>query len=239
MNCTRSLALLSAALYLIATVSPGNASADERDRCSEVAKAGRALVTVTSDANCKLTINGEAKGTLTANQPRDVEAAGGKQVIDCASTEVSGAATQDTLLLGGGCGSMTFEVAQAWHRFTADKGGAVADADTGLRWIQSDNGADIDWNGAKQYCAGKSGRLPTEKELSQLHTGGAVRVKCGEYSCMLSHLFRLSGRFLWSSSPFETDQAIIIGFAGQRPAVQSVKQSVAKDARALCVSAAK
>jgi hypothetical protein len=69
MNPAKRYFVLSAAFYLFAAASSRNAWAEEKDRCSEVAKAGRALVTVTSDANCKLTINGEAKGTLTANRP--------------------------------------------------------------------------------------------------------------------------------------------------------------------------
>ncbi len=235
---SRLLGLAGAALCLATITSSRSAQAEERDRCSEVAKAGHSLITVTSDANCKLTINGESKGTLAANQARDVETGGGKKVFECASSEFPGAVTQDTLSSGGGCGTVTFEVAQTWRRFSAQKNGSVADTDSGLSWMPSDNGADIDWTGAKKYCADKGGRLPTEKEMRELHAGEALRTPCGGYPCKMSNLFHLSARFLWTSSLYEGDQAIIIGMAGQRPAVQSVKLTVTKDARALCVAAA-
>jgi hypothetical protein len=232
---TRFLCRLGAVLCLLTVAAASIArAADEDALCNAAAKAGRGRITVTSDAPCKLTVNGEPQGALAASQPRTVEGGGEKRVIRCASTEVPGAATEEVSLTQG-CGSVTFEVAAAWHRFSAAKDGGVRDADSGLSWLAADNGGDVDWAGAGKYCAAKGGRLPSDKELRALHTEGAVRTRCGEFTCMMSHLFHLSGRFFWTSTPFEPDQAVAIGMAGQRPAVQSVKRSMAKDARALCV----
>lgn len=242
MRLAKELVVLGfAAVCFLGAASPSPAWAQEDDdaACAAAEKAGKALVNFVTDASCKLTVNGEAHGVLTANQQRAIAIADERQKIQCASTEIPGAVAEieDSL---AGCGStVNFELANTWRRFTAGKNGTVTDTETGVTWLQSDNGADIDWAGAKKYCAEKGGRLPTDAELRPLHTEGKVTTPCGEYPCMMSHLFRLTSRFFWSSVPFEKDQAIVVGLAGFRPAVQSVKTNVSKDARALCVAGAK
>lgn len=225
----------AAVCLAVASSQPAWAQDDEDAACAAAEKKGRALVNFVSDATCKLTVNGEALGVLTANQQRTIEIPPDEQKISCASTEVAGAVAEMEDRLSG-CGStVTFEVNDFWRRFTAGKNGTVVDS-AGVTWLQSDNGGDVDWEGAKKFCAGKGGRLPTDGELRQLHSEGKVTTPCGEYPCNMSHLFRLSGRFFWSSVPFEKDQAIVVGLAGYRPAVQSVKTNVSKDARVLCVA---
>jgi len=204
--------------------------------CEAAQKAGQVLLTIKSDADCKLTINDKPEGVLAAGKERAVRAPKGKQVVRCASVAAPGAVARDERRMDEGCDSMDFEVAQVWRRFTAQKG-AVTDSESGLSWMQSDNGGDVDWSGAEKYCKSKGGRLPSDKELKQLHTGDALSTPCGEFPCFTSHLFRLSGRFFWTSTKFEGDQAIVVGMAGVRPAVQSVKLTTAKDARALCLAA--
>ena len=226
---------IAVACFVFAASSHPAWAQDEDPACAAAEKKGKALVNFVSDASCKLTINGQAYGVLTANQERAIEVPPEEQKISCASTDVSGAVVkvEESLV---GCGStVTFEVNDFWRRFTAGKNGTVVDA-AGVTWLQSDNGGDVDWEGAKKFCAGKGGRLPTDDELRQLHSEGKVTTQCGEYPCNMSHLFRLSGRFFWSSTPFEKDQAIVVGLAGVRPAVQSVKTNVSKDARVLCVA---
>ena len=231
------VAVSSAVVFLAVAAPVRNVSAQEEDPCEAAAKAGQVLLTVQADADCKLTVNGEPQGSLSANQEKTVKVAGGKQVVQCASVKFPGAMAKDEQLIESGCGSVTFEVGALWGRFNAQKDG-VKDAETGLTWAQSDNGKDVDWNGAKQYCSEKGGRLPTQEELRTLHLGDALNTPCGEFPCKVSQHFKLTGRFFWSSSTFE-DQAIVVGLAGARPAVQSTKPAMAKDVRALCVSAAK
>jgi hypothetical protein len=234
-----SVVLGFAAVCFVVAASPYPAWADEDAACAAAEKAGKALVNFVTDASCKLTVNGQGFGVLAANKERMIVIPDNEQKIQCASTEVPGAIAEIEDRLTG-CGStVTLEVANIWRRFTAGKNGTVTDAETGVTWLQSDNGSDIDWEGAKKFCAGKGGRLPTDGELRPLHTEGRVTTQCGEYPCMMSHLFRLTSRFFWSSVPFEKDQAIVIGLAGFRPGVQSVKTNVSKDARALCVVGAK
>lgn len=49
--------------------------------------------------------------------------------------------------------------------------GSVRDTKTGLVWAKSDNGGDIDWNGATNYCANKSGgwSLPTVAQAQSMY----------------------------------------------------------------------
>lgn len=226
------------AFCLVMAASAQSGVADEDDPCSKAADAGKVLLRVTSDANCKLTVNKEPHGALTANQERSITVAGGRLVTRCASTELAGAVADDEQEILAGCGTVTFEVAGAWRRFSAKKG-VVADAETGLSWIPSDNGGDVNWQGAKKYCADKGGRLPTKEELRQLYLGSAASTPCGEFPCRMSHLFRLSGRFFWSDSVFAPGQPIAVGFSGSAPGLQSVSETMTKDVRALCVAAAK
>lgn len=238
MRLERRFVSISIGVVCLVMAAPGgNVWAQEEDPCEAAAKAGQVLLTVVSDAECALTVNGKPYGTLSANKEKTITVGTQKQVTRCASVKFPGAVAQDEQLIESGCGSVTFEVNALWSRFTAQKNG-VKDSETGLTWAQSDNGKDIDWNGAKQYCTEKGGRLPTQEELRTLHLGDALNTPCGEFPCKVSQHFKLTGRFFWSSSTFEK-QVIAVGLAGARPAVQSIDPATAKDVRVLCVSAAK
>src|SRR5689334_15343472 len=71
------------------------------DRCAAVAKIGRVLATVASDAPCKLTVNGEPAGTLTANTPQEVRSAGGEQVYECTAADGNERAREVRRVEGG------------------------------------------------------------------------------------------------------------------------------------------
>ena len=59
--------------------------------------------------------------------------------------------------------------------FIVYRGGVVLDTRTGLMWAAWDNGSDIDWQGAKQYCENYRGvgytdwRMPTISELQAIY----------------------------------------------------------------------
>jgi cytochrome c len=76
---------------------------------------------------------------------------------------------------------------------------AFRDAKTGLEWTQSDNGSDINWNEATNYCDGKGGgwRLPSPAELQGIYDA-SQSVSCGRYICHASTKFRLTGYWFWS-----------------------------------------
>lgn len=60
-------------------------------------------------------------------------------------------------------------------RFKNNGDGTVTDAQTGLMWAASDNGRDINWADAREYCRTYSGgghtgwRMPTQDELAGLY----------------------------------------------------------------------
>ena len=71
------------------------------------------------------------------------------------------------------------EHATAADCFVKNNDGTVTDTQTGLMWADRDNGSDISWFNAENYCKGYSGggksgwRMPTQNELAQLHGSGA------------------------------------------------------------------
>ena len=205
------------------------------DRCASVAQIGQVLLTVTSDAACKLSVNREPHGALVANQPQTVMVSADEQSVECTAPDGSESA-RDEQRLGAGCGDVGFTVAERWRRFKAEKNGTVRDTTTGVLWKASDNGGDTDWESAKKYCQAQGARLPGRDELKALHDeSGALYTSCGDAYCRVSRKLRLSGRFFWSSTTFEGDQVFVVGFTGDRPTVQSVESITAKDVRALCV----
>lgn len=207
---------------------------EEEDRCEAVSKIDQVLTTVSSDAPCKLSVNGKVLGTLAANKPQEFMVPGGEQRYECVATDGKEAA-RTILLVGGGCSSVDFVSADLWKRFKEEKGG-VRDTQTGLLWKAADNGGDTDWESARKFCETAKGRLPTRDELKAIHDEtGALFAPCGEYACRVSRRFKLSGRFFWSGTPFETDQMMVVGMTGDRPTVQSVEPITAKDVRVLCV----
>ena len=87
-------------------------------------------------------------------------------------------------------------------RFEVIGGGSIKDSQTGLVWAQADNGSDINWKDAAQWCADHNARLPTIKELQGIYDEtGALSTSCGEYTCKVSPLFKLTAVFFWSSEP--------------------------------------
>ena len=79
--------------------------------------------------------------------------------------------------------------------------GRLRDSQTGLTWTQSDNGSDIDWNGANSYCQGKGMRLPSIDELAAIYgRAGGGTAGCGGHTCKVSPLFRLTSFWFWSGT---------------------------------------
>ena len=72
------------------------------------------------------------------------------------------------------------------QRFVDNGDGTVTDTLSGLMWAANDNGAEVDWPGAKGYCEGfRAGghsdwRMPTAAELRGLFdANGSRRATCG------------------------------------------------------------
>lgn len=78
---------------------------------------------------------------------------------------------------------------------------------TGLVWTRSDNGSDINWNDAKDWCArSPAWRLPTIEELASLYDPKLPQAKCGDFMCRVPHELRLTSPMFWSirsDGPYE------------------------------------
>lgn len=90
------------------------------------------------------------------------------------------------------------------------RSGMVRDRETGLMWSAEDNGYDIDWPSARQYCeeltlAGYSDwRLPTIDELATIYdsnnVSGTYRWSGRDWPIKTKRGFRLSQDFVWSET---------------------------------------
>jgi hypothetical protein len=100
-------------------------------------------------------------------------------------SDVSRIEFRDTQASSGSLSSQAGEVKRD-GRFIAYDDGTVLDTRTNLMWAANDNGSNIDWQGAKSYCANYRGggytdwRMPTQDELAGLYDAGKTqRSGCG------------------------------------------------------------
>jgi TolB-like protein len=95
-------------------------------------------------------------------------------------------------------------------RFIAYDNGTVLDTRTNLMWAAKDNGTDINWQGAKNYCENFTGggytdwRMPTIKELAGLYDPSKTyTAECKDlwktHDVHLTGLIRLTCWSPWSS----------------------------------------
>jgi len=106
----------------------------------------------------------------------------------------------------------------------------------GLEWADSDNGKDINWKKATQYCAtkGKGWRLPTEAELLASYQSGH-ETPCGWYTfkCKVSSNSRLTGPSFWTNDEFLPSEAWYIDLISGSVIGRSVEYK--NFVRALCI----
>jgi polyisoprenoid-binding protein YceI len=138
-------------------------------------------------------------------------------------------------------GPMATLAASPW--FAADSF-ALQDTRTGLEWTRADNGYDIDWTHAKEFCAHLPGkwRLPTIAELAAVYERSkAAGASCGASRCDISGPFRLSAEWFWSSDAVGTDGSdgaeLAWGLLMVNGARTKSVQYTGDGSRALCVRA--
>ncbi len=101
--------------------------------------------------------------------------------------------------------------------FIASDDGTVWDQRTNLLWAARDNGENINWQDAKDYCdnyngGGYSGwRMPTKDELIGLYD----RSIFGNNGFHITKLIKLSGGFLWTSE-IQGSEATVVNFLYDR-----------------------
>lgn len=119
-------------------------------------------------------------------------------------------------------------------RFTA-AGNSVRDAQTGLTWAAQDNGSDIDWNAAGNYCATLGGgwALPTMAELQGLYDeSGTLRQSCEGWNCKVTPTIRLTSHGFWSGESYDSSEAWFVSLTDDHRQLSPV---VNAGIRALCV----
>jgi len=93
-------------------------------------------------------------------------------------------------------------------RFIDNGNGTVTDKKTGLMWAAKDNGSDINWQDAKNYCDNYRGggytdwRMPTLDELAELYDNGKAKpAACGKaYTVRVAtNLIDVTCYYEWSS----------------------------------------
>jgi len=89
--------------------------------------------------------------------------------------------------------------------FIAYNNGTVLDTKTNLMWAAKDNGSNIDWQGAKNYCENYRGggytdwRMPTMDELAGLYDAAKTNKADSGHVVHLTELIRLTQTAHWSS----------------------------------------
>ena len=263
---------------------------------------------VETNADCKLTVDGVAKGTLRGESARQVELKPGEHRIQCASTALTTISVGQTKVVTTGQQAVVaFDLqaklteaskaedekkaeqakladeqrtrdeakqaeatrvaeeqrkaqeaqlaeaqrkaeetrdAEEQRKFQeaarnggfADLGnGVLKNVRTGLEWTQSDNGRDINWNDARNYCASKGGawRLPTVAELAAIYDKSSAVTRCGGVTCSVSPLFRLSSNWSWSRTQNGSSKVLYVDLNDGNRHFSNVGNPF--NSRALCV----
>ncbi len=121
-------------------------------------------------------------------------------------------------------------------RYLLRRQGAVHDSATRLDWADTDNGLDVNWVEAKEYCSklGPGWRLPSLKEfLGVIDTSMSTETSCGNRSCYTSSKFKLRSDTFWSGQEVEPPKgAFMFIFSVGSPFAGNAG---AKQARAWCL----
>jgi len=122
-------------------------------------------------------------------------------------------------------------------RFLVNEDGTVRDSQTGLIWAGEDNGNDIDWPSAQQYCQSKGSawRLPNVNELLRMYnTNDSDVQECvGLLTCRITPTIKVSGLTMWTSEKDSTTDAWYVYFNDGQQYSYSISSTQGK--RALCV----
>jgi hypothetical protein len=143
-----------------------------------IAVAKPANLLVHTDVDCKLSIDGKAKGIVTTHSPLRVSLPAGEHKLEAVDI-VSGARWADTLKANGQAGQEFAIPLRAAVTREELKKGYWTDPDTGLMWAAADNGSAIIYTRADFYCRNltlggfKDWTLPAIEDLSKLFGGPA------------------------------------------------------------------
>ena len=127
----------------------------------------KATLVIKTDTTCQLFINGKDRGQLEASTPQRLPVEPGEQLIQCVGadrrveqTETAEAGRQSVVQLNLPPPARFERVAEG-----------VKDNEQNLIWAERDNGSDINWTNATQYCSGLGSgwTLPNSDALSSMY----------------------------------------------------------------------
>ncbi len=135
---------------------------------AEAAKAAKkSTLVIKTDTTCQLAIKGEDRGTLEAQANQRLPVEPGKQLIECVSENRR---VEQTETVGAGRQSVVQLALPPPARFEPVSEG-VKDNKQNLIWAEHDNGSDINWTNATQYCSGLGSgwTLPSSAALLSMY----------------------------------------------------------------------
>lgn len=202
------------------------------------AESSMGTLIVEADRDCALSINGESRGRLVAGHAITMKVHAGDQLIECSAGVRQ--QVQSTAHIPGGEQKVVRLLVPSGERFEKVAGG-VRDNAQNVVWASHDNGTDIGWTQAGQYCQslGSGWRLPTTAQLLSLYDPNSQYAQTVRYMVMfgvtikpVTPLIRLTGIGYWSSEVNGSTQAFSVNLLNGYRGPYAV--SVTTGARALC-----
>lgn len=204
------------------------------------AEAAQGTLIVRADAVCSLRINTQDKGFLSANRSQTMKVNPGEQLIECDAGDGRLAEAVETVPTGEQ--RVVRLTVPPPARFVRVVDG-VQDNTQGIVWAGSDNGSDIDWNGAHSYCSDKGDgwSLPTVAQAQSMFdaTGQYPQPSSNQYGNWTiqpaTDVIRLSQgtAWLWTSERDDSSSAFSIKLTNGTRNSNPVSHS--NNERALCV----
>ena len=199
---------------------------------------------VTTDAACRLTVNGDDHGVLQPGEVKTLPVPPGDNLVRAYAIASDAvwlerpvavmAGRQRLVRLGLAAEVAQVEAEQRQQRaaerrrralrdrFAAPGDGTLRDVETGLQWTQRGNGYEVTWADAAAYCdeltaAGHDDwRLPALAELETIADAAFAPQPCGDYRCAVPPGLQPTSIIAWSATRTGASQAYGVNlFSGE------------------------
>jgi hypothetical protein len=225
--------------------------------CLSVRAGAQASTTlqVTTDMDCNWSLDGHPMGLLQTGDSKIVPVSLGEHRIRAATPDgVAVLRTKVEAFQGQTPVDIQLEVQHeqqlkvkqdkpAGESEKADASPTWTDPATGLMWARMDNGSDVNWNQATEYCSklqlagGSDWRLPTVEALKAIYDPDLslpAMWDAGEVHVHVKGNLRLSG-WIWSSSQGDVAGVrLVFPFTHEQP-IHGFPLDFSYNTRALCV----
>jgi hypothetical protein len=190
-----------------------------------------ASLLVTTDTNCDWKIDGVSQGRLNVDDAKVVKTTAGEHLLQ--ATSADGQLKWQATVTADPSAQKLVKIP------LSDMLPYWTDPATGLMWARKDNGSDVDWNQASNYCANLQlggysvWRLPTIDELQGIYDQQTQSVG----GWLVKGNLHLSGSGQWSNSVRNASGRgdVWFFFFGQNGGRNSYLLEASNGLRALCV----